>query len=1734
MSNNSSSRIIGGRFLDTGITSGIYDINDVSNIQRDSGLNTAVNLTYDSQQVLWTGPDKDPYRDQVIGHFQSWPLGAQGNLLEDLSIYDHVIHGRGPWHKAMVKNGGPKLYHSLQCGDQAYSIANLTTAELQESVYTTPGTYTWVCPSGVTSVNAVCIGGGAGQVTRNFNAADGGGGGGLGWANSIAVTPGNSYTVVVGAGGTADNVGGTSYFINTTTVRGGGGGVAGNMRAAGVGGYAGSYETMTYTATGTVTLTNNGTTSVNMFKLTGSNAWDAQVYSTVGFTAPCTIEFNKQADSANNQVSAAMIGWNIDPTTNASNDSLDYAAYPIATSAYRVFNNGSTVLSSGPAWNSAQKLYIVYDTDGYIRHYNGSTLLYSVNYGTGKTVYLDSSYYSQGATYAGFSNVRIMRASWNGSVYTTPTSGGGNGGIGGLNTYNGGTAGGSAGGGGGGGYTGNGGAGGEGIWLGTPGNPGNGGGGGGGGGSVFTGSGGGGGTGLYGEGPSGIAGVGQDGGGGGSTDSAGGGLTGFSGGDDGSGANGGKHGGGAGGKALNYGSPTTGVGASGGVRIFWSTATRTIPALPTYYSKRLGLTLDTASFTIQFWTMLHRNHATEHYILGRGGQAGRGSGTGWVVYITSTYQLGFYDAVANVSYTTTTAMVRDRWYHVAIVRNGTSLNVYINGTSESSGTCSSNFNDANTAYIGRDRTNNTSTYFGGKLCDLKITKVAEYTGNFTRPSSPISSSNALYYIGPWPWHPTSPNIQEGSVPTTLTGDYMSMVPITPYDTTHSSSRWGAVGCSSVAINYDYYLHVRSHVSLNFGTGTFTIECWITNNTYGGDLVIVSKGTGARATAGATGWGLRMDSAGRLEWFTGASVISTTNLNERVAPHCWGHVACVREGTGTNQLKLYVNGQLAGQGTDSSNYSDSQFLNIGCARDQGYAASREGICGLRISKGIARYTGTFTVNTTTFFTTSTTNDSYVSLLTFIKPSAILDRNTGQPGWKNEGWDPQLIQSHYEGYRKSCYTVVGRNGLYGHSTWFNGSQARVIAQTTASTTNDFNFGTGDFTIEFWKSNGRSQLDGDTYYVLFDSRATMNDSGIAMNEAKMTGLEVWSGGNVILSSPHPASIIANQWKHICVQRRNNQLALYVNGVKRDEVTYSGSITSPNTNRFVIGNGSYSSIRYGNGWWGFISNFRIVKGTAVYSYGTSNVDKFTVPSQPLTAITNTVLLTCCGPNHADYSGRNNNCYTGAIPGTQENLTSAWSAYAGVEYTPFSPTTDFDLRNYLIQHTGAPSTSWWGLWDNYGYNHGGLSPSLGFIQRFSSNWTVECWFYLHEQDPAAPSAQRVLRTCGDTNEPGFAFHQSMNSAGSSSRLDVCFDIRTGSATNRLGSTGNTGNLIPHGINHAAIVYDSTKTNKMAIFVNGRRVANTTTALAASPIWYTQNSIQTYYNCGPVRISNTARYDPDTTSITLPTNWSTADQFDALLVKSSGGFFDKSLQNSDYLDSMFLDNNFKATTTSSGSIYLGGHYNTRPPRLWIHNPEYWVARLNTTRQHDFTIEMWACWHDAASGGSAIPTGPNSEGACLIHVRNWVWVGLMPSGVWNLTLKNANNATTYLRVTTTVTGATKTNNRFDHVVLQRQGRNYTLFINGVHVAKVPVNNHGGGYTSGYTWNSDQDMSWGAEGICVIGSDWGNLTNTAWAGWIEDVRFTKTSRYESKSINGVATMVHKDTIIPALPTGPYPSN
>jgi len=107
------------------------------------------------------------------------------------------------------------------------AVSNEITADAPtgQEEFGTAGTYSWTAPSGVTKVSIVAMGAGSnGGQGGGASSGGGGGGGGLGYKNNYPVSPGSSYTVVVGDHGLNGYCmsGTDSYFVSTGTVKGGG------------------------------------------------------------------------------------------------------------------------------------------------------------------------------------------------------------------------------------------------------------------------------------------------------------------------------------------------------------------------------------------------------------------------------------------------------------------------------------------------------------------------------------------------------------------------------------------------------------------------------------------------------------------------------------------------------------------------------------------------------------------------------------------------------------------------------------------------------------------------------------------------------------------------------------------------------------------------------------------------------------------------------------------------------------------------------------------------------------------------------------------------------------------------------------------------------------------------------------------------------------------------------------------------------------------------------------------------------------------------------------------------------------------------------------------------------------------------------------------------------------------------------------------------------------------------
>ena len=184
--------------------------------------------------------------------------------------------------------------------------------------------------------------------------------------------------------------------------------------------------------------------------------------------------------------------------------------------------------------------------------------------------------------------------------------------------------------------------------------------------------------------------------------------------------------------------------------------------------------------------------------------------------------------------------------------------------------------------------------------------------------------------------------------------------------------------------------------------------------------------------------------------------------------------------------------------------------------------------------------------------------------------------------------------------------------GYSTYFDGTDDYLQVPSSDA----FGYGTDDFTIEFWAYF--TTISGSTPNLI-DQRNGANGvvPTLYLNNGVLryyvNGVNRWAG----------PTMSAGIWYHIAVVRDTNVTKFYVNGVAQG-VAYSDSnnyIASPvrvfadNDGGAVVGQA------------GYCKDLRIVKGTAVYT------SDFTPPTEPLTAISGTSLLTCNNPSITDQS---------------------------------------------------------------------------------------------------------------------------------------------------------------------------------------------------------------------------------------------------------------------------------------------------------------------------------------------------------------------------------------------------------------------------------------------------------------------------------------------------------------------
>jgi hypothetical protein len=458
-----------------------------------------------------------------------------------------------------------------------------------------------------------------------------------------------------------------------------------------------------------------------------------------------------------------------------------------------------------------------------------------------------------------------------------------------------------------------------------------------------------------------------------------------------------------------------------------------------------------------------------------------------------------------------------------------------------------------------------------------------------------------------------------------------------------------------------YLTTPASSNLDVGNTNWTIECWVYMNTTSGSRHIL----GYNNTIASDFWDLRVESAVPI-FRRRISSAEVQISGGTILANTWNHIAVVRNGTA---VTLYLNGTSVGTNANVSmptSLSD-QVLGIGVNRyGQGYESYFDGyISNIRIVKGTAVYTSTFTPSTTPL--TAITN---TQLLT-CQSNRFIDNSTNAFAITVVG--NTNIQRFSPFSPGSAYSA----GTIGGSGYFDGSDYLTAAADTA-----FDFGTGDFTIEAWVypiSNGQN-------YPTFLASVTGWSAGASGHRFNNVGYanKFWfglngsagvSGGDPFMASTN--TFPSQSWYHYSITRSGNTFRMFVNGVLENTQTYSGSY---NAGLGGLRSG-WSTWDGGQGYFtGYLSNLRMVKGTAVYT------SAFTPPTAPVTAISGTSLLL----NYTNAGIIDNTMINNLETVGNAQISTAQTKFGGGSMsfdgngdyltTPFSPLTQFGTEDFTIE----------------------------------------------------------------------------------------------------------------------------------------------------------------------------------------------------------------------------------------------------------------------------------------------------------------------------------------------------------------------------------------------------------------------------------------------------------------------
>jgi hypothetical protein len=739
------------------------------------------------------------------------------------------------------------------------------------------------------------------------------------------------------------------------------------------------------------------------------------------------------------------------------------------------------------------------------------------------------------------------------------------------------------------------------------------------------------------------------------------------------------------------------------------------------------------------------------------------------------------------------------------------------------------------------------------------------------------------------------------------------------------------------------------------SATWTVECWINPVSTGASGTIWGQATTASGDNGRTG--LFINSAGVITYAVAETGI-TINSPAGVAFGQWTHIAITAN---ASTYTMYINGTNVVSGYNAHVIQAGTFR-IGALWDGdggGFVPYRGYVSNLRAVHSVV-YTSNFTPSTVPL--TAITN---TQLLTC--QSNRFKDNSSNNFSITIGGSPSVQRfSPFQSLATYQTAVIGGSG------YFDGTGDYLVTPSNTA----FNPSGQDITVSFWMYATAYQA---TFNMLFEvGNASANDVQCALLN---TGELRFQVGGVLGSQIFGVRL--NTWHYVTCVKSGTNFTVYLDNVAGNTV----SLTASSKTQMTIGaNGAG-----GSPFTGYIANFRYIRGSAIVPT--------TIPSAPLTAITNTSLL-------LNYT--NGAIFDSDASNNLETVGNAQISTSVVKYGTGSMAFDGTGDNLKLR-TPQPFIFGTGNFTVEGWVYFNSVATAVLIGDVNNNTGASVWSVLFN------SASNVLRlTCNASTAYSFSwtpsantwFHFAISRAGTSLRAFINGNQigATATSSDNIVATSGSGNFYLGSSNDGALQLNG--------YLDDIRV---TTGYAR--YWYNfQPPTAPFPNYGGVLAPPVQ--DPEFEYVTLLLN----------------GDGTNGAQNNTFLDSS--TNNF--TITRNGNTTQGSFspYGTLWSNRFDGSGSFLRASVSALSSSSFTVEGWVFYTGASNAAATIYDFYNAldgYGMFLTHTS---------AGNLAVQFFSANTGASSIgAISTSFAG---NYNAWIHVAVSYDGSTYRMFINGTSV------------------------------------------------------------------------------------------